>query len=79
MNSRRFMRATRLKTWLLQARILRAPPRDSTPSHLASEGNKGALKETLASLWALERCGLFSRFRLGEFLFELVDPILQCR
>jgi hypothetical protein len=22
---------------------------------------------------------LFSRFRFGEFLFELVDPILQCR
>jgi hypothetical protein len=28
---------------------------------------------------APQREGLFSRFRLGEFFFKLVDPILQCQ
>ncbi len=32
-----------------------------------------------ASLYAIERCKLFSCFRFGEFLFELVDPVLQRR
>jgi hypothetical protein len=32
-----------------------------------------------ASLYTIERCKLFSRFRFGEFLFELVDPVLQRR
>ena len=32
-----------------------------------------------ASLYAIERCELFSRFCFCEFLFELVDPVLQRR
>ena len=28
---------------------------------------------------AIARCKLFSCFRFGEFLFELVDPVLQRR
>ena len=31
------------------------------------------------SLYAIEHYKLFSRFRFGEFLFELVDPVLQRR
>ena len=50
---------------------------DQTVIGGAREGNKCASKGPSRPFEALERCGLFSRFRLGEFPFELIDPILQ--
>ena len=36
-------------------------------------------RDARASLYAIERCKLFFRFRFGELFFKLVDPVLQRR